>query len=50
MKKVLIAYDSRTGKTEHMVEYITKGIRMSGDVITPIMNTKNQGGQYENRA
>jgi flavodoxin len=31
MKKVLIAYDSRTGKTEKMAETIAEGIRMAGD-------------------
>ena len=30
MKKVLIAYDSRTGKTEKMAETIAEGIRMAG--------------------
>jgi flavodoxin len=30
MKKVLIAYDSRTGKTEKMAESIAEGIRMGG--------------------
>ena len=30
MKKVLIAYDSRTGKTEKMAESIAEGIRMAG--------------------
>jgi flavodoxin len=30
MKKVLIAYDSRTGKTEKMAETIAEGIRMTG--------------------
>ena len=30
MKKVLIAYDSRTGKTEKMAEAIAEGIRMAG--------------------
>jgi flavodoxin len=30
MKKVLIAYDSRTGNTERMAEYIAEGIRISG--------------------
>lgn len=31
MKKILIAYDSRTGKTERMAEYIAEGIRISGN-------------------
>jgi flavodoxin len=30
MKKVLVAYDSRTGKTEQMAESIAEGIRMAG--------------------
>ena len=30
MKKVLIAYDSRTGKTEKMAASIAEGIRMAG--------------------
>lgn len=31
MKKILVAYDSRTGKTETMAEYIAEGIRISGN-------------------
>src|SRR5512136_1961664 len=30
MKKILVAYDSRTGKTETMAEYVAEGIRISG--------------------
>ncbi|WP_373499725.1 flavodoxin domain-containing protein [Desulfococcus sp.] len=30
MKKVLIAYASRTGKTQKMAEFIAEGIRISG--------------------
>jgi flavodoxin len=30
MKKVLVAYDSETGKTKQMAEYIAEGIRSSG--------------------
>ncbi len=30
MKKALIAYDSRTGKTKQMAEYIAEGIRIAG--------------------
>ena len=33
MKKVLIAYFSRTGKTEKMAEYIAEGIRFSGNEV-----------------
>jgi flavodoxin len=30
MKRVLIAYDSRTGNTEKMAEYIAEGVRIAG--------------------
>jgi flavodoxin len=30
MKRVLIAYDSRTGNTERMAEYIAEGVRIGG--------------------
>ncbi len=30
MKKVLVAYFSRTGKTQQMAEYIAEGVRISG--------------------
>jgi len=30
MKKILIAYDSRTGNTEKMAEYIAEGVRIVG--------------------
>lgn len=33
MKKVLVAYVSRTGKTEQMAEYIAEGIRMTGQTV-----------------
>ncbi|KGO33511.1 MAG: flavodoxin domain-containing protein [Desulfoprunum sp.] len=33
MKKVLVAYYSRTGKTETMGEYIAEGVRLSGNVV-----------------
>ena len=44
MKKVLIAYDSRTGKTEAMAEYIAEGIRISGNeaVLKKITEIKNE--------
>lgn len=32
MKKVLIGYISRTGKTQQMAEYIAEGVRMTGNV------------------
>ena len=31
MKKVLIAYNSRTGTTEKMANYLAEGIRMAGN-------------------
>jgi flavodoxin len=31
MKKILIAYNSRTGTTEKMAGYIAEGVRMSGN-------------------
>jgi flavodoxin len=33
MKKVLIAYDSRTGNTEKMAEVIAEGVRISGQEV-----------------
>jgi flavorubredoxin len=33
MKKVLVAYDSRTGKTEKMAEYIAEGVRFTGNDV-----------------
>jgi len=33
MKKILIAYYSRTGKTQAMAEYIAEGIRISGNDV-----------------
>lgn len=33
MKKVLIAYGSRTGNTEKMAEYIAEGVRFSGNDV-----------------
>jgi len=33
MKKVLIAYFSRTGTTEKMAEYIAEGVRFSGNEV-----------------
>jgi flavorubredoxin len=49
MKKVLVAYDSRTGKTETMAEYIAEGIRISGNEavskrITAIKTEKDLEG------
>jgi len=31
MKKVLVSYFSRTGKTQQMAEYIAEGIRITGN-------------------
>lgn len=44
MKKVLVAYDSRTGKTEKMAEYIAEGVRFTGnDVeVKKISGIKNE--------
>ncbi len=49
MKKVLIAYDSRTGKTEKMAEGIAEGIRIAGHEaalrrITQIKNESELNG------
>jgi flavodoxin len=49
MKKVLIAYDSRTGKTEQMAEGIAEGIRLGGNEpelkrITQIKNEEELQG------
>ena len=45
MKKVLIAYDSRTGHTEKMAEYVAEGIRMGGNeaVLKKISSIKKEG-------
>lgn len=45
MGKVLIAYDSRTGNTKQMAEFIAEGVRISGheaelEKITTIKNEK----------
>jgi flavodoxin len=49
MKKVLVAYFSRTGMTETMAEYIAEGVRLSGNTaelrkITSIKNEKDLEG------
>jgi flavodoxin len=51
MKKVLVAYVSRTGNTEKMAEYIAEGIRFTGNTadlkkISKIKNEKDLEG-YE---
>jgi len=45
MKKILIAYDSRTGNTKQMAEFIAEGVRIGGhdaelEKITAIKNEK----------
>lgn len=44
MKKVLVAYYSRTGKTEKMAEYLAEGVRLSGNAVEmkKIVNIKNE--------
>lgn len=44
MGKVLIAYYSRTGKTEKMAEYIAEGVRFSGNgaEIKKLADIKNE--------
>ncbi len=44
MKKVLICYFSRTGKTQQMAEYIAEGIRISGQEVElkKIADIKNE--------
>ena len=49
MKKVLVAYVSRTGKTQKMADFIAEGIRFSGNEAevkktTEIKNEKNMEG------
>ena len=45
MSKVLIAYDSRTGHTEKMAEYVAEGIRMGGNEaeLKKIHSIKKEG-------
>ena len=33
MKKILIAYTSRTGKTQSMADYIAEGLRLGGHEV-----------------
>ena len=44
MHKVLVAYTTRTGKTEKMAEYIAEGIRFSGHeaVVEKVSAIKNE--------
>ena len=36
MKKVLIAYSSRTGTTRKMADYLAEGVRMSGNEVETV--------------
>ena len=44
MKKIIVAYTSRTGKTEKMANYIAEGIRFSGNdaVLKKISEVKDE--------
>jgi NAD(P)H dehydrogenase (quinone) len=44
MKKVLIAYFSRTGKTQQMADYIAEGVRITGNdaEVKKISEIKNE--------
>jgi flavodoxin len=44
MKKVLVAYYSRTGKTQTMADYIAEGVRISGHdaEVKKISDVKNE--------
>ena len=49
MKKVLVAYDSRTGHTKQMAEFIAEGVRIGGheaelEKITAIKSEKQLAG------
>ncbi len=46
MKKILVAYVSRTGNTKKMAEYIAEGIRFSGHepVLEKVSEIKNEKG------
>jgi len=46
MSKVLVAYVSRTGKTEKMAEWIAEGIRLSGNeaTIMKVSDLKDEKG------
>ena len=46
MKKVLIAYVSRTGKTENMASYIAEGLRIKGHAVElkKISDIENEKG------
>ena len=49
MKKIMVAYFSRTGKTEQMAEAIAEGVRFSGNAaevmkIADIKSEKDLGG------
>ncbi len=44
MARVLIVYDSRTGKTEQMAQYIAEGLRISGNEpeVKKVREIKNE--------
>jgi flavodoxin len=49
MKKVIVAYVIRTGKTERMAEYIAEGVRLCGNAaevkkVSEIKNEKQLDG------
>jgi len=46
MKKILVAYVSRTGNTQKMAEFIAEGIRFSGNdpVLKKVSEIKNEKG------
>ena len=46
MSKVLVAYVSRTGKTEKMAEWIAEGVRLSGNeaTIMKVSDLKDEKG------
>jgi flavodoxin len=46
MKKVLVAYVSRTGKTEKMAEFIAEGVRLAGNTaeVKKVSDIKNEKG------
>ncbi len=40
MKKILVAFVSRTGKTEKMAEYIAEGVRFCGHGVEVLRTEK----------
>jgi flavorubredoxin len=43
MKKVLIAYSSRTGITQKMADYLAEGFRMSDNQVEAVKNFHDPG-------